>query len=343
MNILFIPAPDHYRDFIGKSYYDLITYYKNNSKNKVKIFWGDHRRLNLIKEFNKGYRPDLIVFFDTDILRFANKFNKLFNYSIPIAYAGMDLFWTSKCFNCKYINKCNSIIHFGKASKLISSYIERFPNKKHLYFKSRFINVNRFKDWKQEKKYDILLYGTYDVNKKRPVENHKADQDYIKLCNNKGIKIGKKYSFYPLRRRLKLLLSKNKYKSKFKIKILKPKCIHNSFVANEDLSKLINQSYITMATSSRADILMHKYLEISASYSAILGNIPSDYNDLLKNNIIEVNEFMSDNEIINKISYYLDNKEILFEMTKRLGDKIHKEHNFEKAVENFNQVFKNCI
>ena len=98
-----------------------------------------------------------------------------------------------------------------------------------------------------------------------------------------------------------------------------------------------------MATSSRADIFMHKYLEISASYSAILGNIPSDYNDLLKNNIIEVNEFMSDDEIIDKISYYLENKEILFDMTKRLGDRVHNEHNFNEAIKNMDIIYTNCL
>ena len=41
------------------------------------------------------------------------------------------------------LKKCNSIIHFGQASKLMSSYIERFPNKIHTYFKSRFIKKSQ--------------------------------------------------------------------------------------------------------------------------------------------------------------------------------------------------------
>ena len=46
--------------------------------------------------------------------------------------------------------------------------------------------------------------------------------------------------------------------------------------------------------------MMHKYLEISASKSVILGNIPSDYEDIFRGNIVEVTEFMSDNDILDK-------------------------------------------
>ena len=94
-----------------------------------------------------------------------------------------------------------------------------------------------------------------------------------------------------------------------------------------------------MSTSSRADIPLAKYFEISASYSGILGNIPSDYNDLFKNNIVEVNEFMTDEEILSTIDKALEDKQKLQEMINKLGDRIHKEYNLEAGTKDMDEVF----
>jgi uncharacterized membrane-anchored protein len=88
---------------------------------------------------------------------------------------------------------------------------------------------------------------------------------------------------------------------------------------------------------------MHKYIEIAASKSVILGNIPSDYEDLLKGNIVEINENMSEEEIITIIDNALSDKDKLNEMSNNLYKKIHEEHNYTNAVENFNSVFSNII
>lgn len=88
---------------------------------------------------------------------------------------------------------------------------------------------------------------------------------------------------------------------------------------------------------------MHKYIEIAASKSVILGNIPSDYDDLLKGNVVEINENMSEEEIIATLDNALSNKNKLNEMSNNLYKKIHEEHNYTKAIENFNNVFSNII
>ena len=85
---------------------------------------------------------------------------------------------------------------------------------------------------------------------------------------------------------------------------------------------------------------MAKYLEIAGSYSGILGNIPSDYEDLFKNNIIEVTEWMSDEEILNIIDNALKDKQKLWDITKKLGDKIHKEYNLNCCVKDMDNIFK---
>ena len=110
-------------------------------------------------------------------------------------------------------------------------------------------------------------------------------------------------------------------------------------VANEDLSRLINESWMTLTCCTRADIAMAKYFEIAGSYSAILGDIPTDYMSLFKNNIIEVTEWMTDEEIINIIDNALSDKNKLTIMTKRLGDIIHSDYNLESAVNDMDNIF----
>jgi len=79
-------------------------------------------------------------------------------------------------------------------------------------------------------------------------------------------------------------------------------------------------------------------MEIPASNSVILGKYPSEYKDLFEGNIIEVDEFMEDEKIINIIDDALSDKNKLLEMSQRLYNKVHAEHNFNKAIEDFNDV-----
>ena len=170
------------------------------------------------------------------------------------------------------------------------------------------------------------------------IESHNADQEYKKKWEiHHKKKLPNKHNFYPLRVRIEQLLLQ--HRDKYRLYIVPNASIFNAPVANENLSKLINQSWLTMSTSSRADIPMAKYFEIGASYSGILSNIPSDYNDLFKNNIVEVTEWMSDEEILSTIDKALEDKQKLQEMINRLGDRIHKEYNLDAGVKDIDEVF----
>ena len=331
MHILCIAEKEHYRDWIGKTYADLLLYFKNNSKNKVTLKFTD-QEVNI--DINNT--PDIIVFFDTGTLRFAHQYEFLFNLNIPIYASCLDIFNFEICINCKWIQKCSGILHFGHASKLLTSYKTHFPNKHVTSFSGRFINSERFKNYNLEKKYDILIYGT----RKYPaiVQRHNADQDYKQTWEKHHKQVLPLiHNFYPLRTKLEELLIK--HKDKYRLHILNGACIYDANIANEDLSKLINQSWLTIATSSRADIPMSKYFEIGGSYSGILGNIPSDYNDLFKNNIVEVTEWMSDEEILSTIDKALEDKQKLQEMINRLGDRIQQEYNLDAGVKDMDRVF----
>ena len=343
MNIILIAEKNHYRDWTGKTYYDILMYYKNTSINNVKIIYSDQCS-NFTKNTFIKMSPNIIVFFDTDKLTISDNFNYLFDLKIPIFYCGLDLFYLNSCLTCKNIGKCNGIIHFSKSTYLENTYKYMCPYKKIYHFNARFVNTLRFKNYSIQKKYDILIYGSRGggacaINN---IENHEAD---IKYKNNYekyyGKKLGPKHLFYPLRVKIENLLVKNSHK--YKLKILDNACIFNAPIANENLSKLINESHLTLACCTRADIAMAKYFEIPASYSAILGDIPSDFDDLFKGNIVEVTEWMSDEEILNIIDKSLEDKEKLWEMTKRLGDRVHSEYNLHEGTKNMDEVFNNII
>ena len=109
-----------------------------------------------------------------------------------------------------------------------------------------FVDTNIFTDYRLAKKWDIIFYGT-----------HGSD-------------------WYPFRNRLyTLLLNCTLIKTKFitftgyspdKAKLM-PRGVQ--------LAKLINQSWISIATTSRVDYFVKKYIEIPACNTMIAGNIPT--------------------------------------------------------------------
>jgi len=332
MKIVLIPVFDHYRDWIGKTYYDIITHFHKNSKHEIHLFWSDWRGVeNIIKRID----PDLFVLFCTETIGFAKHFEYIFNMRGKVFACCLDIFHINRVRNCKYIKKCDGILHFSKQRRLLSSYKKIFPNKFIGCFRGRFVNTKKYKDYGYEKEYDILIYGSRGG--KTPMGDHASDVQYKEKWEKHNKRdIPKEFSFYPLREKLEKLLSSL---TKYRIKILPNKCIFNAHVANSDLSKLINKSYLTMATGGRPDIAFSKYFEIGASYSGILGNIPEDYRDLFENNIVEVTEWMSDKEILDIIDGALADKKKLFEMTQRMGRRIHGEYDLKACVKDMDHVF----
>jgi hypothetical protein len=90
-------------------------------------------------------------------------------------------------------------------------------------------------------------------------------------------------------------------------------------------------------------VLVHKHMEIPASNSVILGSYPTDYADLFKGSVVEVNEFMDDETIIRIIDDALSDKRKLLDMSERLCRKVHNEHNLLKASENFSQIIHRLL
>ena len=231
-------------------------------------------------------------------------------------------------------NNIKDIILPYKNNLIVNSY----PNKNILNFNSRYFDNKIYKDYKLEKKYDILIYGAREFyykithNKLKIIENYKKEykEQYQKECPDK-------IDFYELRTKLEKILMK--YKHKYNIRILtngnnmKPYTI-----TGIELSKIINQSYLTVCCSSVCDFLFYKHLEIPASNSVILGDYPSDYEEIFKNNIVKIDKYMGEDEIINIIDDALSDKKGLLEKSQRLHDIIHKEHCLEKSIDDFKSI-----
>lgn len=185
------------------------------------------------------------------------------------------------------------------------------------------------------------MYGCRQFYHTYKNENIISIQNYIKKFeekNNIVLDNNTKISFYSVRERLLKLL--NKHNKRYNFKLCPEK---GDYANNEELSKLINQSYLTIVCSTIADVMVFKHLEIPASKSVILGSYPSDYKDLFDGNIIEIDEFMSDDEILSIIDNALQNKVKLEEMADRIYDKVREEHHLDKALVSFNNIFKQVL
>lgn len=144
---------------------------------------------------------------------------------------------------------------FNKITKLISITYYPYPIS---------IKHEDEKLTKYDKKYDIFLFGTFNID------------------------------IYPFRNRLKLLLNKyeNTILKYFKIKILD----NTNKIFGEELMKLIKQSKFVICTGSKYNVLLRKYIEVNYSNAYIIGNNP--YNIIPSDSIIIIEPYMSDNTIL---------------------------------------------
>lgn len=161
------------------------------------------------------------------------------------------------------------------------------------------IDHNMFKNYSMSKKYDILLFGN-DHPKFYPFRNR-----VIKLLETKGNEVGIVVHKVPRPR--------NYFK-------------YNASVSNASLSKLMNQSWLTLCTSSKLDYLLGKYFEASFSSSVVCGNMASDGIMIWENNYVHIDESMNDSEILQIILNSLKNKEKLKNMSEIMEIKMEENY-----------------
>lgn len=162
------------------------------------------------------------------------------------------------------------------------------------------------------KEYDILFYG---------IRNPEA---------------------YPFRNRLYYLLSKGIDNLRIKIIPYNKKREPNKIPTGSDLISLIQRSWLCIATKQIANLLLAKYYEIALCGSVVLGNYPDleDERFLFNDNMIYIDDLMSDQEIIDRIHSALKDKAKLLEISKRTYEYFSNRYLSNHGVSQFDQIFK---
>jgi hypothetical protein len=320
---------------------DFLNAIKDN-KYDTSVFF-DYYDTRYVEDCIKIKKPSIIVLVQVGAndRRLLERFKFISSLDIPIYFFIEDTYYYTSTLNT-LPSAITGLILWYKNKRIKESFALINKNLTITNFDSRFVNTNIYKDYKLEKKYDILLYGARNC-----IYTHTDHVITVKdyLDKNSHHYNDEKIPFYPLRDKLESILV-NRLQSRYNIYIVPETSILDPnirSVANENLSKLINQSYLTVCCSSIADVLVHKHMEIPASNSVILGSYPSDYEDLFKGNVVEVNEFMDDDTIVRIIDDALSDKRRLLDMSESLCRKIHQEHNLFKARENFSQIIDNLL
>ena len=195
---------------------------------------------------------------------------------------------------CNHLNKnFTGILHHYENNLELKQIRDMCPQIKYFNCVPHHINTNIFKNYLLEKEYDILLYGS----------------TYHKI--------------YSLRYKIMKALQK----SNLNYKIIPQPSWDSLDNSNEELSREINKSFITIADGSIYEYSVCKYFEIAASNSVVAGDQPKPIDTIFENDMIVLNNNMSDEEIINILKNNLRDKKKLLEISRRMYDKIHNNFN----------------
>mgnify|MGYP003638836962 CR=1 FL=1 len=210
-------------------------------------------------------------------------------------------------------SKSNLIFCFHKNE--MQRYQKVFKN--HSEWPLKFVNISKcaektiFKDYQLPKICDILLVGSiWHVSKLGP--------------------------HYPIRRRMHELLQK--MPTKYKCGVFPhPGGEHLDAYTDRyaiEFARAINSSKMCVTCSGLPKTRFAKYVEISLCNTAVVGDIPDDDPDHFKQYVIEVDMSMSDEEIVNKMVYYLEKNEEREKLV-QAGREMSLEYTQEKYAERF--------
>jgi len=218
---------------------------------------------------------------NTLILNFKGK--RIFHIHDIHDYTFIDGYFGFKNY-CKN-NNINLVIGnyiYNNESKIINSILKDLEIP--YYVIPNLINDNIFKNYNNDKIYDILIYGN------------------MGFC-------------YILRKRMLDIIKKT---TKWKSRI-----IEFNELTGIELSEEINKSYLSVATCSTFEYFLCKYIEIPMSSSLVIGNLPEQGKMLFGNDdFIQINDNMTDIEIIDKIDKVLENKTIILDKIKIMSNKL---------------------
>lgn len=209
---------------------------------------------------------------------------------------------------------------------------------------------NDFKFWKS-------FYNFYCEHKNKKVKffniPHSAEKSIfykrnvpikydLLLCGRYGSKnrIGEYH--YPLRDRMHKILME-KMNEKWRVGIIKhPGYVHNDSYTDRYLNEFaeeISSARICITCSGKTKSRFGKYVEIPMCRGVIAGDIPEEQEEEFRKFVIELDIKMSDEEIIDKLEYYLKNEKILKSL-RDIGYEYAKNYTMRKYAERFFKVIK---
>jgi hypothetical protein len=319
--------------------YHMVKYIADRSDGEIRLVMDCDLQESDITEFN----PDIVFSFNCACLKDPRILNYLGDrHTIPFCLIIDDAFYFD-AISAQIPQRCDAIVLLVKWKTLTDQYRRHFPHKLVTNLSSRYVDVTQFHPLNVEKEFDIFFYGTDNAVTKVPLNDidHQYFNDAWKHRNNTEL-VPESYNFYPLRKRLRdLILTQEKYRTN----ILTPQGSWFPVppVRRGILCEAINKSRLVICTRARSDTLLKKFLEVSASGSVILGNYPSDYKDLFENNIVEVHDDMSDQEILDIIDCALADPDTLHAKGLQLSKQVREEHNYECAYTDFLQISRQII
>ena len=185
---------------------------------------------------------------------------------------------------------------------------KRLPSVRKAFVIPHHIDTELYKDRGLPKIYDVLFYG--NTNPER----------------------------YPFRNRLRRLLASSSLKVRF---IEHPGAhVFDEERCSEALARIINQSEIAIATPPVGDYLVAKYFEISAAGSVVAGKMATQGRRIWAENYVQLEEDMSDLEILGRLTNALKDKNSLQRKRDFMCKVVRQEYSLDRYVERLAAVLK---
>lgn len=177
---------------------------------------------------------------------------------------------------------------------------------------------------------------------------HSAEKTIYKPMNMSKttdvLLIGAIQPHYPLRMRLRKILKKmpERYRCK---EFEHPGYDHADAYTDKyakEYAQAINQAKICVTCSGKPRSLYAKYLEVPMCGTALAADLPGQDHDSIKKWLIEIDMTMTDEQIMEKLIYYIDHDSKRNELIKH-GLKWAESHTYEKYASRFVDAVKSFL
>jgi len=310
IDILFIGGLKGLKNRLDNNLYKFLMYVINNSKFSIKWLEKIDQIYNFLDNYEETQKK-LIVYqicCNHNLEKYSNKIINVLDVFDIMCKCRYKCDGNGKCQIRKYYKKLNFDYFIFKYYTYLTKNI---LNESKIFYFGHYVDNNIYYDRNLEKKYDVLLYGNV------------IEQSY------------------PLRNKLLTIFRNNKRKLNIKIiEFSRRKRYTKDLPHNEKLSKLINQSWITISTKAVSNFLLQRYYEVAMSNSVICGDYPDLEKDrVIEENMIKLNINMTEDIILDKIESYLKDKDKLRKMSKVCHDHFHKNYTYKNGLIKFDSIF----